>query len=185
LAQKVLSTGSINLKSYKIGLALNNSTWHFIKSPKQIKLRTKGLTQLSDTYGWQGIVPGHSNSLFRLEKTMAPKFEHFMDEADIGSGEKTPTEMEDLEKTEHLREQQEQARQQARPMDGALLQQVVEEQEYINQHESHTPHSVMDSPSGDQETPNNRDIEEVAGVSPIPPEQKSAVSAPSQGQPRH
>lgn len=109
---------------------------------------------------------------------MAPKFEHFIDEADIGSGEKTPAEMEDLEKTQHLREDQEQARQQARPMDGALLQQVVEEQQYINSQESHTPHSVMDAPSADAETPENRDIEEVSGVSPMPPE-RSADKADS------
>ena len=113
---------------------------------------------------------------------MAPKFEHFMDEADIGSGEKTPTEMEDLEKTKHLQEEQEQARQQARPMDGALLQQVVEEQQYINQQESHTPHSVMDPPSADAETPNNRDIEEVSGISPVLAEQSRNKSDSSRSQ---
>ncbi|WP_147383855.1 hypothetical protein [Noviherbaspirillum sedimenti] len=90
---------------------------------------------------------------------MAPKFGHFIEEADIGSGEKTPAELEDLEKTAHLREQQEQARQQARPMDGALLQQVIEEQLYINQQESHTPHGALDglssgaAPSADPATP--------------------------------
>lgn len=75
---------------------------------------------------------------------MSPKFEHFMEEADIGSGEKTPAELEDLEKTRHLREQQEQAKQQARPMDGGLLQQVIEEQLYVSHQESHTPHGALD-----------------------------------------
>lgn len=70
---------------------------------------------------------------------MKPKFEHFMDEADIGSGEKTPAELADEKETEHLRQQQEQARQQTRPMDGGLLWQVTEEQQYIAQKESHTP----------------------------------------------
>ena len=70
---------------------------------------------------------------------MKPKFEHFMDEADIGSGEKTPAELADEKETNHLREQQEQSRQQARPMDGGLLWQVTEEQQYLAQHESHTP----------------------------------------------
>lgn len=118
---------------------------------------------------------------------MAPKFEHLMDEADIGSGEKTPAEMEDLEKTKHLQDDQEQARQQNRPMDGALLQQVVEEQQYINQQESHTPHSVMDPPSADAETPENRDIEEVSGIAPMPPEQagKKSESTGLHGRQRH
>lgn len=70
---------------------------------------------------------------------MNPKFEHLMDEADIGSGEKTPAELADLKETEQLREQQERARQQEHPMDGGSLLQVTEEQQYIAQHESHTP----------------------------------------------
>ncbi|TCS36003.1 hypothetical protein EDC30_10866 [Paucimonas lemoignei] len=115
---------------------------------------------------------------------MAPKYEHFMDEADIGSGEKTPAEIDDLEKTKHLRKEQEQARQEARPMDGALLHQVVEEQQYINQHESHTPHSVMDPPATDAETPANRDIEEVSGFSPIPSEKSDDKSRSSRSQSR-
>lgn len=70
---------------------------------------------------------------------MNPKFEHLMDEADIGSGEKTPAELADLKETEQLREQKERARQQQHPLDGGSLLQVTEEQQYIAQHESHTP----------------------------------------------
>lgn len=70
---------------------------------------------------------------------MKPKIEHFMEEADIGSGEKTPAELADQKDTEHLREQQEQARQQQHSLDGGSLLQVTEEQQYIAQHESHTP----------------------------------------------
>lgn len=114
---------------------------------------------------------------------MTPKFEHFMDEADIGSGEKTPEEIKDLERTKHLKEEQEQARQQARPMDGASLQQVVEEQEYINAHESHTPHSVVDASSADAETPDNRNIEEVSDLSPISSEQQTKTSGQLPRQP--
>jgi len=76
---------------------------------------------------------------------MATKLEQLVDESDIGCGEKTPAELEDMEKTAHLRELQEQARQQARPMDGGLLQQVIEEQQYLSQHESHTPHGALDA----------------------------------------
>lgn len=68
---------------------------------------------------------------------MKPKFEHFMEEADIGSGEKTPAELADLKETEHLPEQQERAKQQEHPMDGGSLLQVTEEQQYIAQQESH------------------------------------------------
>jgi len=76
---------------------------------------------------------------------MDPKLEHFMEEADIGSGEKTPAELADLKETERLREQQEQARQQGHPLDGGLLLQVTEEQQYIAQHESHTPPDKADA----------------------------------------
>jgi DNA-binding protein H-NS len=107
---------------------------------------------------------------------MAPKYEHFMDEADIGSGEKTPTEMEDLEQTKHLREQQEQARQQARPMDGALLQQVIEEQQYINQHESHTPHGVVDDGIATEEGKKDEQVQAVPAM-PVKPAQKAKKPA--------
>lgn len=94
--------------------------------------------------GMKSSMPGDTG-LIKRENAMVQKFGNFMEESDIGSGEKTPAELEDLEKTRHLREQQEQARQQARPMDGGLLQQVIEEQQYINQHESHTPHGALDA----------------------------------------
>ncbi len=95
---------------------------------------------------------------------MKPKFSHLMEEADIGSGEKTPAEIDDLEETQHLREQQEQATQQAHAMDGGLLQQVTEEQQYISQQESHTPEGALDSASSapDEQSP--------ATSVPLPPE---------------
>lgn len=97
---------------------------------------------------------------------MKPKYGHLMEESDIGSGEKTPAEMEDLEQTRHLREQQEQAMQQAHPLDGGSLQQVTEEQQFINQHESHTPHGVTDSPEAEGQA---------AGGQEQPKEQKAAM----------
>ena len=114
---------------------------------------------------------------------MTPKFEHLMDEADIGSGEKTPTEIDDLEETKHLREQQEEARQQPRPMDGGQLQQVVEEQKYINQHESHTPHSVMDPVSSDEEGLQEKDTQATPNMPPKSANQ-TRQSPGSQGQSR-
>lgn len=110
---------------------------------------------------------------------MAPKYGHFMEESDIGSGEKTSAEMEDLEQTRHLREQQEQARQQARPMDGGLLQQVTEEQQYINQHESHTPHGVVEDTSVDEASPDDKDTQ--SGVAMVPKPMQKAKKA---GQPK-
>lgn len=77
---------------------------------------------------------------------MKQKVKHFMDEADIGSGEKTPAEQEDMEQTAHLREQQEQANKHAHAQDGSQLQQVIEEQQYILQQENHIPHSIEQHP---------------------------------------
>lgn len=96
---------------------------------------------------------------------MNPKFEHFMEEADIGSGEKTPAELADLKETEHLREQQEQARQQEHPMDGGLLLQVIEEQQYIAQHESHTP--PEDAHTGEKTEKHERKLAASSGPVPV------------------
>lgn len=112
---------------------------------------------------------------------MAPKYAHFMEESDIGSGEKTPAEMEDLEQTRNLREQQEQARQQARPMDGGLLQQVTEEQQFINQHESHTPHGVVEDTPADETGPAERDMQVEDAMAPKPMQKGKKADAP-QGQ---
>lgn len=75
---------------------------------------------------------------------MAPKIRHFMDEADIGSGEKTPAELEDMEMTSHLREELEKANPHGKPQDGSQLQEVVEEQQFVLQHESRTPTPLID-----------------------------------------
>lgn len=106
---------------------------------------------------------------------MNPKFEHFMEEADIGSGEKTPAELADLKETEHLREQQEQARQQQHPMDGALLMQVIEEQQYIAQHESHTPPEDGNTVEKTKKAEKTEKPETDMAASPVP---APAVSAP-------
>lgn len=115
---------------------------------------------------------------------MAPKYAHFMEESDIGSGEKTPAEMEDLEQTRNLREQQEQARQQARPMDGGLLQQVTEEQQYINQHESHTPHGVVEDPSAGKTGPTDRDMQSKDALPPKPMQKGKKAGTPQGRQAR-
>jgi hypothetical protein len=110
---------------------------------------------------------------------MAQKFEHFMEESDIGSGEKTPAEMEDLEKTKHLREQQELAKQQARPMDGGLLQQVTEEQQYINQQESHTPPDTQAAaPSGAEDSVDSEAPLQHQAAPPAPPQTKKSDRPP-------
>ncbi|MBI1891706.1 MAG: hypothetical protein HYS18_13730 [Burkholderiales bacterium] len=83
---------------------------------------------------------------------MASKIRHFMEEADIGSGEKTPAELEDLEKTAHLREDLEKNREHGKPLNGSQLQEVVEEQQFIADHENHTPSSLMDEVGPEHES---------------------------------
>lgn len=75
---------------------------------------------------------------------MASKSEHFINEDDIGSGEKTPAQREDQEQIQHLGKQQKEANRNVRPQDGSQLHQVVEEQQFLNQQESHTPRSLAE-----------------------------------------
>ncbi len=89
---------------------------------------------------------------------MGQKITHFMDEADIGSGEKTAAEQEDMESTKHLKEQQEQAKLRNHPLDGSQLQQVVEEQQYISQQENHVPQNPASAAENSSEKqPNQQD----------------------------
>lgn len=85
------------------------------------------------------------------------KVKHFMDESDIGSGEKTPAQLEDLEQTSHLQEQLESAQREATPQDGSRLYQVVEEQQYLFEHEGHAA-----QPS--EELDRNADEPDAAGM---------------------
>ncbi|QAU34992.1 hypothetical protein [Janthinobacterium sp. 17J80-10] len=107
---------------------------------------------------------------------MKPKIEHFMDEADIGSGEKTPTELADQKDTEHLREQQEQVRQQEHPMDGGSLLQVTEEQQFIAQRESHTPPEDADAAAA-LETLEPAQSAKAPGAEMAPPEVASHAAS--------
>ena len=70
---------------------------------------------------------------------MAPKIMHFMDEADIGSGEKTPAQLEDMEQVAHLGEDMQNPNPHGHPQDGSQLKEVVEEQQFVSEHENHTP----------------------------------------------
>ncbi len=84
---------------------------------------------------------------------MLPKFKHFMDEADIGSGEKTPAQIEDEESVKQLRTQQEQAGKETHAMDGGTLLQVTEEQQYIATQENHLPDDDATEPDTTQAAP--------------------------------
>jgi hypothetical protein len=70
---------------------------------------------------------------------MAEEIKHLSNEEDIGSGDKTPAQKEISQEISHLAEDQEKVRKEARPQDGSKLHQVIEEQQYIQQQESHTP----------------------------------------------
>lgn len=83
------------------------------------------------------------------------KVRHFMDEADIGSGEKTPSQLEDMEQTAHLKEQQEQAKKEAAPQDGSRLYQVVEEQQYLFEQEGHASQPSEQLQHAERQMPNN------------------------------
>ena len=75
---------------------------------------------------------------------MAPTVRHFMDESDIGSGEKTPAELEDLNDTSHLNEDINNRKQAGAPQDGRQLKEVVDEQEFIAEHENHIPEPLSE-----------------------------------------
>lgn len=111
---------------------------------------------------------------------MVRKSEHLLDEADIGSGEKTPAEREDLEQTKHLGEQQKQASQQGRPQDGSQLHQVVEEQQFINQQESHTPHNLVETGQEHADDDDTKERPAPAGQ-PLP----SSAQIPERQPPNH
>ena len=111
---------------------------------------------------------------------MAREIKHFLDEDDIGSGEKTPAQIEDQEQTAQLRADRENNPAQGHPLDGGQLLQVVEEQQFLSQHEGHPAHAGRNI---DEAPPNAEDDTSGQAAPALPPRTKGATNPAKPQQP--